>query len=67
MTAPDGSVRTFDNNPAVVVPHEYDVGYDGMLMEEEPISYPQGFDDTVVRNCLVYVMLLTLGHVIKRN
>ena len=49
MTAPDGSERTFDNNPAVMVPHEFNMGYDGMLMEEGPIMYPPGFDDTVVR------------------
>ncbi|CAB9499424.1 Acetamidase formamidase [Seminavis robusta] len=48
MTAPDGSERTFDNNPAVMVPHEYDQGYDGDLLSEDPIEYPPGFDDTVV-------------------
>jgi hypothetical protein len=48
MTAPDGSERMFDNNPAVMVPHEYNMGYDGMFMDEEKISYPPGFDDTVV-------------------
>ena len=50
MTAPDGSERTFDNNPAVMVPHEFDMGYGGMLMDETPIQYPPGFDDTVVRH-----------------
>ena len=48
MTAPDGSTRTFDNNPAVMIPHEFDVGYNGELMEESPIEYPVGFDGTVV-------------------
>ena len=50
MTAPDGSIRTFDNNPSVVVPHEYNVGYNGELLEEEPIVYPEGFDATNVSN-----------------
>lgn len=49
MTAPDGSRRTYDNNPAVMVPHEFDHGYDGMLMSEDPIVYPKGYDDTIVR------------------
>jgi hypothetical protein len=44
MTAPDGSVRTFDNNPAVVIPHEYNHGYSGELIEPDPIVYPEGFD-----------------------
>jgi acetamidase/formamidase len=48
MTAPDGSERTFDNNPAVMVPHEVNMGYAGELMEEGTINYPPGFDDTVV-------------------
>lgn len=48
MTITDGSVATFDGNPAVVIPHEYNVGYDGELLEEEPISYPSGFDGSVV-------------------
>jgi hypothetical protein len=48
MTDPDGNERTFDNNPAVTVPHEFNVGYDGALLESEPIFYPPGFDDTVV-------------------
>lgn len=48
MTAPDGSARTFDNNPAVMVPHEFDHGYDGELLDDAPIAYPEGFDDTVV-------------------
>lgn len=48
MTAPDGSLRTFDNNPAVMVPHVYNIGYDGELFEPDPIMYPPGFDDTVV-------------------
>mmetsp|Transcript_21532 Transcript_21532/g.31851 ORF Transcript_21532/g.31851 Transcript_21532/m.31851 type:complete len:575 (+) Transcript_21532:337-2061(+) len=49
MTAPDGSERTFDNNPAVTVPHEFNVGYDGELFDDGmPIEYPEGFDDTVV-------------------
>jgi len=47
MTAPDGSIRTFDNNPAVMIPHEYDHGYDGYV-SPDPIIYPTGFDDTVV-------------------
>lgn len=48
MTAPDGSLRTFDNNPAVMVPHEFNYGYNGELLEPDPIEYPPGFDDTVV-------------------
>lgn len=48
MTGPDGSERTFDNNPAYTVPHEYNMGYNGERMEEEPVAYPPGFDDTVV-------------------
>lgn len=48
VTAPDGSIRNFDNNPAVTVPHEFNVGYNGTLLEEDPIDYPPGFDDTVV-------------------
>jgi hypothetical protein len=26
MTAPDGSIRTFDNNPAVTIPQEFNMG-----------------------------------------
>ena len=48
MTAPDGSERTFDNNPAVMIPHEFNFGYDLELLEADPIMYPPGFDDTVV-------------------
>lgn len=56
MTAPDGSERTFDNNPSVMVPHEYNVGYDGELMDGGmPIDYPEGFDDTVVSGHLFCV------------
>jgi len=50
MTAPDGSARTFDNNPAVMVPHEFNIGYDGKRIDPDPIAYPPGFDDTVVSN-----------------
>ena len=49
ITAPDGSTRSFDNNPAVMVPHEFNDGCDGELLEPDPIMYPIGFDDTVVR------------------
>jgi hypothetical protein len=55
MTAPDGTVRTFDNDPAVTVPHEFNVGYDGELLEAEAIAYPPGFDDTVVSLSLLHV------------
>jgi len=48
MTGPDGSMRTFDNNPAFMVPHEFDHGYNGELLDDAPIAYPPGFDDTVV-------------------
>jgi hypothetical protein len=48
MTAPDGSIRTFDNNPAVVIPHEFDHGYDGELISPDAIVYPAGFDAFVV-------------------
>lgn len=53
MTAPDGSTRTFDNNPAVMIPHEFDMGYSGEFMSEDPIEYPPGFDGTVVSNAFV--------------
>jgi hypothetical protein len=52
MTAPDGSLRTFDNNPAVTVPHEYNIGYNGEFIDADPIEYPPGFDDTVVSQSL---------------
>lgn len=48
MTAPDGSIRTFDNNPAVTIPHEFDHGYEGGLLDETPLAYPEGFDGTRV-------------------
>jgi len=48
MTTPVGDTVTFDGNPAVVVPHEFNMGYDGMKMEEEAIVYPAGFDDIAV-------------------
>mmetsp|Transcript_11343 Transcript_11343/g.27330 ORF Transcript_11343/g.27330 Transcript_11343/m.27330 type:complete len:288 (+) Transcript_11343:1834-2697(+) len=48
MTIPNGNDVTFDGNPAVVVPHEFNMGYDGMMMEEEAIVYPPGFDDITV-------------------
>eukprot|EP00980_Cylindrotheca_fusiformis_P022003 scaffold8882_cov86-Cylindrotheca_fusiformis.AAC.1 len=48
MTAPDGSNRTYDNNPAVVIPHEFDHGYNGELIDPNPIQYPEGFNATVV-------------------
>jgi acetamidase/formamidase len=48
MTAPDGSNRTFDNNPAVMIPHEFNYGYNGELLELDPILYPEGFDGTTV-------------------
>jgi predicted RNA-binding protein with TRAM domain len=48
MTAPDGSIRTFDNNPAVTIPHEFNHGYNGELLEPDAIVYPPGFDGTAV-------------------
>jgi hypothetical protein len=49
MTAPDGSIRTFDNNPAVTVPQEFNMGYDGTMLDEgAAVSYPEGFDSTFV-------------------
>jgi acetamidase/formamidase len=48
MTRPDGAVVNIDNNPAVVVPQEFNYGYNGELLETEPIVYPPGFDDLVV-------------------
>jgi hypothetical protein len=49
MTAPDASVRTFDNNPAVTIPQEFNMGYDGMMLDGgAAISYPEGFDGTTV-------------------
>lgn len=48
MSIANGDVVTFDGNPAVVVPHEFNVGYNGTLLEEEPIVYPDGYDDVEV-------------------
>lgn len=49
MTAPDGSIRTFDNNPAVTVPQEFNMGYDGSMLDGgAAIEYPEGFDGTFV-------------------
>ena len=48
MTTAVGDVVTFDGNPAVVVPHEFNVGYGGDLLEDEPIVYPDGFNDIEV-------------------
>ena len=48
LTIADGSTVTFDGNPAVVVPHEFNMGYNGMKMEEQPIVYPPGYDDISV-------------------
>lgn len=48
LTLPDGATHTFDSNPSVMVPHEYNVGYSGELLEPDPIAYPPGFDDTTV-------------------
>jgi len=31
-----------------MIPHEYNYGYNGELLEEEPIEYPEGFDGTTV-------------------
>lgn len=48
MTDPVGNNRTFDNNPSVTVPHEFNHGYDGELLETDPIVYPAGYTDTIV-------------------
>ncbi|GAX10374.1 hypothetical protein FisN_3Lh589 [Fistulifera solaris] len=48
MTDPDGNNRTIDNNPSVTVPHEFNHGYNGTLLEEDPIVYPPGYDATFV-------------------
>lgn len=48
MTLPDGTNHTFDSNPSVMIPHEFNIGYNGSLLEPDPIDYPPGFDDTVV-------------------
>lgn len=48
MTAPDGSTRTFDNNPSVMIPHEFNFGYNGELLEPDALVYPEGFDGTTV-------------------
>ena len=48
MTNAVGDEVNIDNNPAVVVPQEFNYGYDLELLEEEPIAYPPGFDDIVV-------------------
>ena len=47
MTAPDGSLRTFDNQPAVTIPHEFNHGYNGDV-DAETLVYPVGFDGTTV-------------------
>jgi hypothetical protein len=54
MTAPDGSNRTFDNNPAVTIPQNFNMGYDGAMLDGgAAVSYPEGFDSTFVSciNC----------------
>jgi hypothetical protein len=49
MTAPDGSIRKFDNNPSVTIPQEFNMGYDGAMFDEgAAVSYPEGFDSTFV-------------------
>eukprot|EP00977_Amphora_coffeiformis_P030028 scaffold44333_cov214-Amphora_coffeaeformis.AAC.2 len=48
LTTAVGDLLTFDSNPAVIVPHEFNVGYNGELLEEEPIVYPDGFNDIEV-------------------
>jgi hypothetical protein len=49
MTAPDGSIRTFDNQPAVTIPQEFNMGYDGEMLDGgAAVSYPEGFDGTTV-------------------
>ena len=48
MTDPDGNNRTIDNNPSVTVPHEFNHGYNGTLLEDDPIVYPVGYDATFV-------------------
>lgn len=47
MTAPDGSSRSFDNEPSVTIPHEFNHGHDGDV-DAEAIVYPEGFDGTIV-------------------
>eukprot|EP00980_Cylindrotheca_fusiformis_P016074 scaffold4752_cov113-Cylindrotheca_fusiformis.AAC.2 len=59
MTAPDGSNRTYDNNPAVVVPHEFDHGYNGDLIDPNPIQYPEGFNATVVSQRMQTGLIVT--------
>jgi acetamidase/formamidase len=48
MTAPDGSTRNFDNEPSVTIPHEFNYGYNGDLLETGRVSYPEGFNGTTV-------------------
>jgi hypothetical protein len=44
MTAPDGSIRTFDNNPAVTIPCSIWATIYLCLTMAQPSSYPEGFD-----------------------
>ena len=48
MTNAVGDPVVIDNNPAVVVPHEFNMGYDGAKLEEDPVFYPEGFNDIMV-------------------
>jgi hypothetical protein len=48
MTAPDGTTRNYDNQPSVVIPHEFNYGYKSELLETGPLLYPEGFNGTTV-------------------
>lgn len=41
-----GELRNYDGMPGVVIPHEFDHGYNGAV--GEPVSYPAGFDGTKI-------------------
>lgn len=57
MTLPNGATHTFDSNPSVMVPHEYDHGYHGELISPDPIVYPSGYDGFTVTDAggIVYL------------
>jgi hypothetical protein len=59
MTAPDGSIRTFDNQPSVMIPHEFNHGYNGDV-DAEPLVYPVGFDGTTVSPRLKVLLSILL-------
>jgi hypothetical protein len=60
MTDPAGNSRSFDNEPSVTIPHEFNHGYDGAV-DSEAVVYPEGFDGTMVSPRLkVFIFVLCL-------